>query len=159
MTLRNVRPFTTSAGALLCLGALSCAHAALIETDPPGAELYVDGTQVGITPYTMQDTVGGGDRYEIVLKKPGYKIVQETLVQDQFSWPRGVASIGCGVCTLGIGCLGLLWSWELQDRYSFVLEPLPAAEGGERGQPASAPAQEAPAEEEPDDQQQPMVPI
>jgi len=139
MTLCNVRPFISLASIGVCLAALGCAHAALVETDPPGAELFVNGTQVGITPYAIQDTVGGGDRYEIVLKKPGYAIKQETLIQDQFSWPRGVASVACGACTLGLGCLGLLWSWELQDRYSYVLEPLPASSE----QSSSAPSDEA----------------
>lgn len=115
-----------------------CSHTALIETDPPGAECYVDGVQVGITPYQLTDTVGAGRRYEIVLQKPGYGIVQETLAQDQFAWPKGVASIVCGTCTLGLGCLGLFWSWHLQDRYAFILEPA-ASEPDSRE--ASAPDQ------------------
>lgn len=108
--------------------AASCAHPTLIQTDPPGAELYIDGVQVGITPYTLQDTPGSGDRYEIVIQKSGYQIVQSTLRQDQFSWPRGIASVTCGLCSFGLGCLGLLtWSWQLQDQYSFVLQPAAAA--------------------------------
>lgn len=120
----NTIPFALVGIALLT----GCAHTARIASEPPGAELFVDGVQVGVTPFAIEDEVGSGQRYEIVLKKPGYRIVQTTLVQDQFAWPRGIAALACGVCTLGAGCLGLLWSWQLQDSYSFVLESI-SAEG------------------------------
>jgi len=113
----------------------ACTHTALIETMPPGAEIYVNGVQAGITPYTLMDTVGSGERYEIVMQKQGYKIRQATLQQDEFSWPRGIASLACGACTLGVGCFGLLWSWQLKDRYAYTLDPV-----GEHGGTASAPA-------------------
>jgi hypothetical protein len=122
----------------------ACAHSALIESDPPGAELYVNGTQVGVTPFTLEDTPGGGERYEIVLQKPGYEILQATLQQDQFSWPRGVASIACGACTLGLGCLGLLWAWQLQDHYSYVLKPAGSGPTSAASQPAEPGADAAP---------------
>jgi hypothetical protein len=118
----------------------SCTHGALIETIPPGAELYVNGVQVGITPYTLTDTVGSGERYEIVLQKTGYRIKQATLQQDEFAWPRGIASVACGACTLGLGCFGLLWSWQLKDRYAFTLETASAGGDATSG-PASAPAE------------------
>lgn len=125
---------------LTALTALAaCTHGALIETIPPGAEIYVNGVQAGITPYILTDTVGSGERYEIVLQKQGYKIRQATLQQDEFSWPRGVAALACGACTLGIGCFGLLWSWQLKDRYAYTLEPAGAG-GGPTSGPASAPS-------------------
>ena len=42
----------------------------------------------------------------------------------RLSSPDGEATIlACGACTAGVGCLGLMWSWQLQDRYAFTLEP------------------------------------
>ncbi|MBN2359621.1 MAG: hypothetical protein JXR83_09200, partial [Deltaproteobacteria bacterium] len=77
--------------------------------------------------------------YEIVLQKPGYRIKQATLQQDEFSWPRGIAAVACGACTFGLGCFGLLWSWQLKDRYAFTLEPA-AAETPPASSPSSTPA-------------------
>lgn len=145
---------------LLVLWTSSCAHTALIESDPPGAELYVNGTQVGVTPFTLQDTPGGGDRYEIVLQKPGYQIVQATLQQDQFSWPRGLASMACGTCTLGLGCLGLLWSWQLEDHYSYVLETATKApDSAPSGMVDSPPPGEAPPGPGPTSAPSPVLPF
>ena len=152
---RNALYSIISIAAVACCS-LGCAHATLIESTPPGAEVYVNGVQVGVTPYTLTDTVGGGERYEIVLRKPGFRIHQETLQQDQFNWPRGIASVACGACTLGLGCFGLMWSWQLQDRYAFTLEPM-AADAAPDSNPAAAPPEVEAGKET--DAPEPVIPL
>src|SRR4051812_40599743 len=100
----------------------ACAHQARIETDPPGAEVYVNGEQVGISPVEMTDEPGWSREYEITIKKPGYELTQVTVSQSEFN-PTALAAAGiCGACTLGIGALYFVpRSRHLEDRYRYVL--------------------------------------
>jgi hypothetical protein len=50
----------------------SCASSTLITSEPPGAELYVNGKHVGKTPYTYSDTRIIGNKVDITLEKEGY---------------------------------------------------------------------------------------
>lgn len=128
---------------LLCL-VCSCAHQALVETDPPGAEVYVNGEKVGHAPVSFEDPGGWSRDYEVTLRKDGYELKQVTLTQDVFNPMMLVGAGVCGACTLGAAALYFIpRSRHLEDRYHYVLkrkEPLPPLEG-----PPTAPAPTPPA--------------
>jgi hypothetical protein len=50
----------------------SCASSTLITSEPPGAELYVNGQHVGKTPFTYSDTRIIGNKVDITLEKEGF---------------------------------------------------------------------------------------
>lgn len=50
----------------------SCASSTLITSEPPGAELYINGQHVGKTPFTYSDTRIIGNTVDITLEKEGY---------------------------------------------------------------------------------------
>ncbi|HTO52713.1 MAG TPA: PEGA domain-containing protein [Myxococcota bacterium] len=58
---------------LLLSGALGCAHYQNVgvETDPPGAQIYLDGHMVGRTP--MQLEVSRDKAHMVYLKRDGYR--------------------------------------------------------------------------------------
>lgn len=50
----------------------SCASSTLITSEPPGAELYINGQHVGKTPFTYSDTRIIGNTVDITLEKEGF---------------------------------------------------------------------------------------
>lgn len=50
----------------------SCASSTLITSEPPGAELFVNGRHVGKTPFTYTDTRILGNKVDITIEKEGY---------------------------------------------------------------------------------------
>ena len=68
------RPLKTIA-ALLAFTVLlsSCASTTIIRSEPPGANLYLNGEPVGTTPYTHSDTKIVGTTNTVELKMEGYE--------------------------------------------------------------------------------------
>ena len=50
-----------------------CASKTLIDSEPSGAKLYIDGIHVGKTPYNYSDTKIVGSTTSVKMKKRGYK--------------------------------------------------------------------------------------
>ncbi len=50
-----------------------CVSTTMIQSDPPGAKLYLNGEPVGTTPYTHSDTKPVGSTTIVRLTKEGYK--------------------------------------------------------------------------------------
>ncbi|MBI5497692.1 MAG: PEGA domain-containing protein [Deltaproteobacteria bacterium] len=111
----------------VCTGA--CAHQALIESDPPGAEVYVNGEKIGLTPVEIEDAPGWNRDYEITLRKDGYEAKQVTLTQDQWHVPGLVGAGCCGAAACGLPAIYFLpRSRTLLDHYNWALkrkDPLP----------------------------------
>jgi len=131
---------------LLVLFATACAHQARIETDPPGAEVYVNGERVGLGPVEIEDEGGWRKDYEITLRKDGYEPTQVTLTQDTVNMPTLLAAGICGACTCGLGAIYFVPRiWKLDERYRFVmvrkepLPPIPAAPPPPSPPPVAAP--------------------
>lgn len=71
--------------ALILLAALlsSCASTTLIQTIPSGAKLYVDGSQVGPTPYSLRDSKITGASTTIRLEAEGYEPLNTVITKDE----------------------------------------------------------------------------
>ncbi|MFO7851773.1 MAG: PEGA domain-containing protein [Bacteroidales bacterium] len=50
-----------------------CVSTTMIQSDPPGAKLYLNGEPVGTTPYTHSDTKPVGSTNIVRLTKEGYE--------------------------------------------------------------------------------------
>jgi hypothetical protein len=89
-----------------------------ILTEPPGADIAVDGRPLGRTPATFTDQPSDGHYYRIDLALPGYKTTQKVLKQEEQK--STVVLAGC--CPPARICL--LWSSALPaSTYSFQLVP------------------------------------
>lgn len=114
--------------ALLLLSA-ACAHQARIESDPPGAEVIVNGDRVGLSPVEIPDEGGWKRSYEITLRKDGYEDKTVSITQAELNPAMVTAAAVCGACTLGLAALYFgPRTWNLDDRYRYVMtrkQPLP----------------------------------
>lgn len=50
----------------------SCASTTIIQSNPSGAKVYLNGEPAGVTPYTHQDTKLVGTTTSLKLEKEGY---------------------------------------------------------------------------------------
>ncbi|HVU51335.1 MAG TPA: PEGA domain-containing protein [Polyangia bacterium] len=70
------------AGAVL-LSLASCASTTIIQSQPPGARLYLNGEPVGVTPYTMTDTKIVGSTTTVRLEYPGYEPTTGAITRNE----------------------------------------------------------------------------
>jgi hypothetical protein len=91
-----------------------CASTTLIKSNPPGAQLQVDGQIVGETPHFYTDKAVAGKMKTVTLKKDGYKDFNGYIEREKLSVP---ALIG-GIFLL----VPFVWVLEYPTRYSFEME-------------------------------------
>ena len=61
----------------------SCVSITLIQSNPSGAKLYLNGEPVGTTPYTHQDTRIVGSTTAVKLEKEGYAPLNTSFTRDE----------------------------------------------------------------------------
>lgn len=100
-----MNPTTLKATAVFVLLAFAsgCASTTVINSQPSGADVYIDGMKVGKTPYTLTDTKMVFQTSTIKLSKPGYEDVHANLPRFQ--------ELDVGTAIGGIFCLWPLWLW------------------------------------------------
>ena len=131
--------------ALLTLST-ACSHAVIIDSDPTGAEIKVNGEVLGNGPVTYNETTGWERVYDIEANKAGFKSTRKQLKQTEWNIPVTAASVapaaltgwwtGIGLCSL----IGLFWARQLPDRVVVVLDKGGSAPAGtpEGGTPPSS---------------------
>lgn len=114
------RFLASGTAAVLLAAASACSHQVVIDSNPPGANIRINGELVGEAPVTYNETTGWDKSYRLEASKPGYRTTKKTLTQNKWNTPVLVASIG-GAAVFGItGCgllslAGLLFSKQLPD--------------------------------------------
>ncbi len=128
----SVAVFTS---ALFVVAATGCSHIVTIDSDPPGADIYVNGQKVGNAPVSYTEKTGWDKSYQIEARKPGYAKSELTMQQADFNTTVLIGTIAGTVCLLPffpLPLIGLAFARQLPDRVVVPLE-----RGGRRG---SAPA-------------------
>jgi hypothetical protein len=96
-----------SAGLGLVLWAhLGCAHQVRIESDPPGADVYIDGEYKGKTPLEWEETTARTDFVPVEVHGGG-KAHRFALKREGFAGGPIALGIAGGVGGVGLGVLGL----------------------------------------------------
>jgi hypothetical protein len=70
----------------ITLGAFAqggCASSTVLQTQPPGARVMVDGVAVGQTPYTLTDSKIVGSRTQLRFEYPGYAPLDVILTRNE----------------------------------------------------------------------------
>ena len=123
--MRRLLALTTAAVFSL---ATACSHSVIIDSEPSGAEIKVNGEKVGSAPVTYSETTGWERVYDIEATKPGFKATRKQLKQTEWNIPVTAVSVapaaltgwwtGIGLCSL----IGLFWARQLPDRVVVSLE-------------------------------------
>ena len=119
-----MRSLVARSTAVLCATALlACSSETVIRSNPPGAKVFIDGSYVGTTPYTMSDTKIVGSTTSVRLQYPGYQPFDASIHRsEEFDV---VACIG-GVFLL----VPFLWIMGYKADHTYELAP-----GGGYGPP------------------------
>ncbi len=93
----------------------SCASTTMIQSNPSGAKVYLNGEPVGITPYTHRDTKIVGSKTTVKLEKEGYESLNTSFSRDE--------EVNVGAIIGGIFVLfPFLWTMEYMPTHSYELE-------------------------------------
>ncbi len=94
----------------------SCASTTLIQSEPNGADLYLDGMKVGQTPYTHSDTKIVGSTTTIKMKKEGYEELNIIMSRSE---KLAVGPLIGGILVL----IPFLWIMKYEENRLYELEP------------------------------------
>lgn len=115
---------TTKTISLLLAGSIlltSCASTTMIQSNPGGAKLYLNGEPVGTTPYTHQDTKIVGSTTTVKLEKEGYETLNTSFSRDE--------EVDAGAIVGGILVLvPFLWTMKYKPTHTYELKPIPGNE-------------------------------
>jgi len=103
-----------------------CARQAMMLSFPPGAEVSINGEQVGFTPCTYEYSLNTGNRYEVTVAKPGYRTTHTEVVANQADKKARNKWLAAGLVWSPLW-LGTLFTKRLQETYMFNLKQDPAA--------------------------------
>lgn len=125
-----------AAATVLCL-VEACASTTLIQSQPSGAKLYLNGEPVGVTPYTMTDTKIVGTATTVRLEYPGYEPTTGVITRSE--------EFDVGACIGGVFLLfPFLWIEGYKPTHNFELRPLGSTPANPWGAPGYPPPPYAP---------------
>jgi PEGA domain len=101
----------------------SCASTTLIQSQPPGARLYLNGEVVGATPYALTDTKIVGSTTTVRLELPGFETTNGAITRNE--------EFDVGACVGGVFLLvPFLWIMGYKPTHTFEMRPLGAPAPG-----------------------------
>lgn len=114
------------AALFLVLFTSACAHQqAMFISEPTGAQVLIDGKQIGTTPCTFDYKASAGKTYAVCVKKEGYEMVEYAVATDEVDQGARTKWIAAGLA-IPMGSplfLGALFTKKLKDSYEFVMQP------------------------------------
>lgn len=94
----------------------SCSSKTLIQSNPSGAKVYLNGESVGTTPYTHEDTKIVGSTTTVKLEKEGYEPFNTTFSRNE---QADVGAIIGGILVL----VPFLWTMKYKPERTYELVP------------------------------------
>ena len=110
--------------ALLVLVAFlsACApHQALIQSEPPGAMVTINGTEIGQTPVQFDYSLSTGSQHQVQISHQGYEKVNLTIKADKTDSGAMKRWLMAGVVWSPLW-LGTIFTKKLKESYLFVMK-------------------------------------
>ncbi len=95
----------------------SCASSTIIQTDPPGAQVFIDGVLAGTSPVHMTNKKVVTSCTDIRIEKEGYERLLTDICRDE------EPAIGPIIGGFFFG-IPWLWAFEYQASHFYTLEPV-----------------------------------
>jgi len=96
---------------------MGCSSHTLIQTDPPGAKVYVDGILRGLSPVDYSDMAISEEQKTVILKKEGYETSYVTIRKEKLKWGALIGGV--------FFCVPLIWVLGYPPGYFVELEKIP----------------------------------
>lgn len=105
---------------MLALLTSACAQHSTIVSEPPGAQVMVDGQEIGVTPCKLDYNLSAGDSHEVLVVKEGYQPVHFVVETDEVDTNARNKWLAAGVVWSPLW-VGTFFTKKLKDSYDFVL--------------------------------------
>lgn len=116
--MKNKTMITKAISLLLAVSILftSCVSTTMIQSNPKGAKVYINGEPVGLTPYTYSDTKIVGSITTVKLEKEGFEPLNTSFARDE--------EVDVGAVVGGIFVLvPFLWVMKYKRTHTYELTP------------------------------------
>jgi len=113
---KQIIPKTTALILASTILLASCSSRTLIQSNPSGAKVYLNGESVGTTPYSYQDTKIVGSTNTVKLEKEGYEPFNTTFSRNE---KADVGAIIGGIFVL----VPFLWTMKYNPERTYELVP------------------------------------
>jgi hypothetical protein len=110
---------------LLALLTSACAQQAAFISTPPGAQVFIDGQAVGVTPCEYDYSLSQNATHEVTIAKQGYEPVEFVVVADEVDTEAKSRWMVAGAVWSPLW-LGTMFTNKLKDTYDFALRAEPA---------------------------------
>lgn len=110
--------------ALLALLTSACAQQAAFVSSPPGAKVFIDDREIGVTPCNYDYKLGHNGKHSVRIAKEGYDAVDFTVVTDEVDSKARSRWVAAGVVWSPLW-IGTLFTKKLKDSYDFALRAEP----------------------------------
>lgn len=121
--MKRIKIINTSVSLMLASSIFltSCASTTIIQSNPSGAKVYLNGEPVGVTPYTHQDTKLVGTTTTLKLEKEGYTPLNTAFTRNE---EVDLGAVIGGVLVL----VPFLWTMKYKPTHTYDLTPLDGVE-------------------------------
>ena len=100
----------------------ACApHQALIRSEPPGAMVTINGTEIGATPVKYDYTLSTGSQHQVQISRQGYEQVDLTIKADKTDSGAMKRWLMAGVVWSPLW-IGTVFTKKLKESYLFVMK-------------------------------------
>ena len=110
---------------LLALFTSACAQQAAFVSTPPGAQVFIDGEEIGITPCAFDYKLSNNAQHDVTIAKEGFEPVNFVVVTDEVDAEARNRWLAAGAVWSPLW-LGTIFTKKLKDTYDFALRSEPA---------------------------------
>ncbi len=109
---------------LLATFTSACAQQAAFVSTPPGAQVFIDGQEIGVTPCAFDYKLGNSTRHEVTIAKEGFDPVDFVVITDETDTEARSRWLVAGAVWSPLW-LGTMFTKKLKDTYDFALRAEP----------------------------------
>jgi hypothetical protein len=110
---------------LLAIFTSACAQQAAFVSTPPGAQVFIDGEEIGVTPCAFDYKLSNNAKHEVTIAKDGFEPVNFVVVTDEVDTEARTRWLAAGAVWSPLW-LGTIFTKKLKDTYDFALRSEPA---------------------------------
>jgi hypothetical protein len=109
---------------ILAIFTSACAQQAAFVSTPPGAQVFIDGEEIGVTPCAYDYKLSNNAQHDVTIAKEGFEPVNFVVVTDEVDTEARGRWLAAGAVWSPLW-LGTIFTKKLKDTYDFALRSEP----------------------------------